>query len=97
MYQVDKAAIRNLRRNDCLMIHEGLTNGPLMETAISTNWSYDKRKYWGGEVVVCLGKVMQRTGHYEPQPFYRILTTDGRIALITKATRRYFKSVSNEK
>ena len=93
MYQV--AGLAQLKRNDGLFICE-YSNGdiPIMETG-ETSWYPSRRAYVDGEVMVCVGKVERRTGHYEPQTFYRVLTLDGKTALISKGTRKYFKPMKS--
>ena len=93
MYQV--AGLAQLKRNDGLFICE-YSNGdaPIMETG-ETGWYPSRRAYVDGEVMVCVGKEERRTGHYEPQTFYRVLTLDGKTALVSKGTRKYFKPVKS--
>jgi len=46
------------------------------------------------DVVVCMGKDLYETDHYEPQPFYKVLTTRGQIAYVSKGNRnKYFELV----
>ena len=93
MYQV--AGLAQLKRSDGLFIND-YSNGntPIMETG-ETSWYPSRRAYVDGEVMVCVGKEERRTGHYEPQPFYRVLTLDGKTALISKGTRKYFRPVKS--
>ena len=93
MYRV--AGLAQLKRNDGLFICE-YDGGevPIMETG-ETGWYPSRRAYVDGEVMVCVGKEERRTGHYEPQTFYRVLTLDGKTALVSKGTRKYFKPVKS--
>ena len=93
MYQV--AGLAQLKRNDGLYINAYANDDvPIMETG-EASWYPSRRAYVDGEVMVCVGKEERRTGHYEPQPFYRVLTLDGKTALVSKGTRKYFKPVKS--
>ena len=95
MYQV--AGIAQLKRNDGLFINVyGSNDGatPIMETGES-RWVASRRAYVDGDVMVCVGRVERRTAHYEPQPYYKVLTLDGKTALISQGTRKYFKPVKS--
>ena len=53
--------------------------------------------YENGTLVVCVGKVMRDTHHYEAQPFYRLLLPNGTVAEVSKSTRaKYFEYVRPE-
>ena len=97
MYQV--AGLAQLKRNNGLFIN-AYSNGdtPIMETG-EAGWYPSRRPYVDGDVMVCVGKEDRRverpTAHYEPQPFYRVLTLDGKTALVSKGTRKYFKPVKS--
>ena len=94
MYQV--AGLAQLKRNDGLFINAyGNGDTPIMETGETGWYTGSRRAYVDGEVMVCVGKEERRTGHYEPQTFYKVLTLDGKTALISKATRKYFKPVKS--
>ena len=93
MYRV--AGLARLKRNDALYICAYTGNNgetPIMETGAS-DWYPSRRPYVDGDVMVCVGKEDRRTGHYEPQTFYKVLTLDGKTAVVSKATRKYFKPV----
>ena len=97
MYRV--AGISDLKLNDCMMIspyYNAATSDPVMETGQSMHYNDNRPKYRDGAVMVCVGKVERATAHYEPQPFYRVLTLDGKTALISQATRKYFKPLKSK-
>ena len=52
-----------------------------------------KQLYRDGDVVVCVGKEYKRTAHYEPQPFWKVLTTRGEHATVSRGARKYFSLV----
>ena len=96
MYRV--AGISKLKLNDCMMIspyYNAATSDPVMETGQAAHYRDDRPKYHDGDVMVCVGKVECATAHYEPQPFYRVLTLDGKTALISQGTRKYFKPLKS--
>ena len=97
MYKV--TGIADLKLNDCMMIspyYNAATSDPLMETGQALHYNANVPKYRDGDIMVCVGKVERPTAHYEPQPFYRVLTLDGRTALISQGTRKYFKPVKSK-
>ena len=93
MYRVEGLA--RLKRNNCLTIGYWPKEDPRMETDSTASMMVNRKCYKDGDIMVCIGKVERNTGHYEPQPFYRVLTLDGKTALISKATRKYFKPVKS--
>ena len=97
MYRV--TGLSQLKRNDCLAIYGRWNHGqevPIMETGEYHYAGPNASTYNDGDIMVCVGKSMKRTGHYEPQPFYRMLTLDGKTALISKGTRKYFKPLKSK-
>ena len=96
MYRIKGLA--SLKRNDCLIInpnYAGRRELPIMHTGeLQFMGAHMGSAYTDGDMVVCIGKEERRTGHYMPQPFYKILTLDGKQAVVSKSTRNsYFVGV----
>ena len=94
MYQIK--GLGSLRKNDCIvvcswtgMLETGEANAPY-------NRHNGKQIYRDGDVVVCVGKEYKRTAHYEPQPFWKVLTTSGEHATVSRGARKYFSVVSEK-
>ena len=89
------AGLAQLKRDDGLYINEYSNGDTHIKETGEAAWYPSRRAYVDGEGRVCVGKEARRTSHYEPQPFYRVLTLDGKTALISKGTRKYFKPVKS--
>ena len=100
--------IKNLdtnKVNTCMTVCERyVSNQPNYQELATQNPRYlsyrnnmgtrHNESYENGALVVCVGKVMRETHHYELQPFYRVLLPNGTVAEVSKGTRgKYFELV----
>lgn len=92
MYQ-----IKNLKKNKLnnAMIVQHKYRSPVPTEMVSSQngyWTRESAMFGDGDIVVCVGIEMHQVdGHYQRQPFYKVLTLDGTVTYVNKATRqKYF-------
>ncbi len=97
MYRI-KGLAKN-RINKCMKVQLPYSSDDiaLLETENPNYTSRTAKLYRDGDIVVCLGKKMRETHHYQRQPFYKVLTLTGEIAYVSKGSRnKYFELVRRE-
>ena len=97
MYRIK--GLQKNRINKCMRVTSPYSSEDIarLETENPYYTSADCNMYRDGDIVVCLGKLMRETYHYQDQPFYKVLTLTGEIAYVSKGSRnKYFQLVRRE-